>query len=83
MNDVKFGINIPQFHQDESELKHLGDFSARTESLGFNSVWAFDGIFHTIPFLEPLTSLAYVAALTKKVKLGTAILRHRGSGCHD
>ncbi len=74
MKNLKFGINIPQFHPDKTALTDLGRFAARAESLGFDSLWTLDGIFHSIPFLETLSSLAYVAALTKKVKLGTAVL---------
>ncbi len=75
MSDVKFGINIPQFHpNNSSELASLGKFAMRAESLAFDSLWTLDGIFRDAPFLEPLSSLAYLAALTKTVKLGTAVL---------
>ncbi len=74
MKQPKFGINIPQFHPDKTALADLGRFATHVESLGFDSVWTLDGLFHNIPFLEPLSSLAYIAALTKNVKLGTAVL---------
>ena len=74
MRDTKFGINMPQFHPDKTALTDLGRFAAHVESLGFDSVWTLDGIFHNIPFLEPLSSLAYIAAVTKRVRLGTAVL---------
>jgi probable F420-dependent oxidoreductase len=75
MDDVKFGINIPQFHPgDSSQLASLGKFAIEAEALGFDSLWTLDGVFREPPFLEPLSSLAYVAGLTKKVKLGTAVL---------
>ena len=75
MNDVRFGINMPQFHPDNSaELASLGKFASYAESLGFDSLWTLGGIFGDGPFLEPLSSLAYVAAVTKKMMLGTAVL---------
>src|SRR5437870_1673003 len=73
-DSLNFGINIPQFHPDEGGLTDLGRFAVLVESLGFESAWTLDGIFHRIPFLEPLSSLAYIAAITKKIKLGTAVL---------
>lgn len=75
MNDVRFGINLPQFHPDDSAgMASLGKFASYAESLGFDSLWTLDGIFAGGPFLEPLSSLAYVAAVTKKMMLGTAVL---------
>ncbi len=74
MDGVRFGINIPQFQVDSSVLTSLGKFATHTESLGFDSLWTLDGILHDAPFLEPLTSLAYAAALTNVMKLGTAVL---------
>jgi probable F420-dependent oxidoreductase len=75
MDDLRFGINIPQFHPENAEvLLALRDFAAHTESLGFDSLWTLDGIFHKVPFLEPTSSLAYLSAVTKTVKLGTAVL---------
>lgn len=75
MSEPRFGINIPQFHpEDSAELLHLGKFAMRAESLGFDSLWTLDGIFRDAPFLEPLSSLAFLAATTNRVKLGTAVL---------
>ena len=75
MSEPRFGINIPQFHpKNSTELLQLGKFAARAESLGFDSLWTLDGIFRDAPFLEPLSSLAYLAATTKTVKLGTGVL---------
>jgi len=75
MDGAKFGINIPQFHPDNAaELASLGKFAQHAETLGFDSLWTLDGIFRDLPFLEPMGSLAYLAAITRKVKLGTAVL---------
>lgn len=72
---LEFGINLPQFHASDSQkLASLGIFAEKVEKLGFDSVWTLDRVFHENPFLEPLSSLTFVAARTKRVKLGTAIL---------
>ncbi|MFI5280431.1 MAG: LLM class flavin-dependent oxidoreductase [Gemmatimonadales bacterium] len=43
------------------------------DEAGYDAVWVGDSIVAK-PRLEPLTTLAYVAALTTRVRLGTAVL---------
>lgn len=71
---VRFGIEIP--HRPEL----LGPAAVRAEALGFDSVWIGDHVaFHT-PTLDSLAALGYVAALTRRVRLGPCVyllaLRH-------
>jgi probable F420-dependent oxidoreductase len=49
------------------------ELAETAERLGFGSVWAGDSILAR-PRLEALTTLAAIAARTKQVKLGTAVL---------
>ena len=49
------------------------DLAERAEALGFDSVWAGDSLVAK-PRLEPLATLAAVAARTSRVRLGTAVL---------
>jgi alkanesulfonate monooxygenase SsuD/methylene tetrahydromethanopterin reductase-like flavin-dependent oxidoreductase (luciferase family) len=49
------------------------DFGARAEAFGFDSVWAGDSLLAR-PLLDPLTTLAAVAARTSSIRLGTAVL---------
>lgn len=58
----------------------LGELARRAEGLGYESVWVGDHVaFHT-PFLDSVTLLAYLAAHTRRVRIGTAVyllaLRH-------
>jgi len=43
------------------------------DAAGYDAVWVGDSVVAK-PRLEPLTTLAYVAALTTRVRLGTAVL---------
>jgi probable F420-dependent oxidoreductase len=61
----------------------LVDLASRAEALGFDSVWVHDHVFNVAhvlerigdrPYYEPLTLLAYVAARTSRVRLGTSVL---------
>ena len=74
--NLRFGINIPQFvpSSDRSVLTRLSKFAEAAESLGYDCLWTLDGIFHGVLFLEPLTCLGYLSSVTRKIKLGTAVL---------
>ncbi len=52
----------------------------RVEAAGFDAVWVGDHVAFYVPILESLTLLAFVAAATERVRLGTAVyllpLRH-------
>jgi probable F420-dependent oxidoreductase len=63
--------------------KQLARFGALAEELGYASLWTFqrllapanhggDVVYHSV--LDPLLSLAYVAAHTKRVRLGVAVV---------
>jgi alkanesulfonate monooxygenase SsuD/methylene tetrahydromethanopterin reductase-like flavin-dependent oxidoreductase (luciferase family) len=76
MSAVRVGIALPTRETiltgayDSAPLLEL---ALRIEALGFDSVWAGDS-FVARPRLEPLTLLAAVAAVTRRVTIGTAAL---------
>jgi alkanesulfonate monooxygenase SsuD/methylene tetrahydromethanopterin reductase-like flavin-dependent oxidoreductase (luciferase family) len=59
--------------QGDPDLSKIIDLAAQAEALGFDSVWVGDSILAR-PRLEALTTLAAIAARTRRVKLGTAVL---------
>jgi probable F420-dependent oxidoreductase len=71
---VRFGLQLGY----RPEL--LGRLAARAEALGFDSVWSGDHVAFHVPTLDSLTALAYVAAGTRRVRLGPCVyllaLRH-------
>ena len=77
MSDVQLGVTLPQFTDD---AERFVDGARRAERLGLDSVWVFDhlwplsGTKHR-PVLEAWTSLAWIAALTKHVQIGTLVTR--------
>ena len=61
----------------------LVDLACRAEEAGIDSVWVHDHVFNVAhvfdriggkPYYEPLTLLTYVAARTRRVRLGTSVL---------
>jgi probable F420-dependent oxidoreductase len=49
------------------------DLVRRVEALGFDSVWCGDHISFNLPLYESLTLLASYAAITSRLRLGTAV----------
>src|SRR5476649_1353437 len=59
--------------EGKPETASLLALAERVEALGFDSVWVGDSLLAR-PRHDPLTLLAAVAARTKRVELGTAVL---------
>jgi probable F420-dependent oxidoreductase len=65
------------------DAQALVGLAERVEELGFDSVWVHDHVFNVghvfdriggRPYYEPLTLLSFVAARTRRVRLGTSVL---------
>jgi probable F420-dependent oxidoreductase len=65
------------------DAQALVGLASRAEELGFDSVWVHDHVFNVghvfdriggQPYYEPLTLLSFVAARTRRVRLGTSVL---------
>jgi probable F420-dependent oxidoreductase len=65
------------------DAQALVDLACRAEELGVDSVWVHDHVFNVghvfdriggKPYYEPLTLLSFVAARTRRVRLGTSVL---------
>jgi len=65
------------------DAQALVGLATRAEELGFDSVWVHDHVFNVghvfdriggRPYYEPLTLLSFVAARTRRVRLGTSVL---------
>ena len=79
---MKLGTFVPSYLLPGEDSKH-GDqirrFAAKAEELGFDSLFITDHLltakrFYRVSWTEPMITLAHVAAVTSRVKLGTSIL---------
>jgi len=69
------GIEIPQiFIHGTVDMELVRSFSVKAEVLGYDSLWVQERIIGDFSMLEPVSLLNFVAALTSKVRLGTAVL---------
>lgn len=68
---MEFGIAIPQTYPDPVRMQR---FLRRAEELPFSAAWCIEQVIGTAPVLESVTTLAYAAALTRRLRLGIAVL---------
>lgn len=74
-NQVRFAIAIPQiFSQPRVDTANLQSFLAKAEALGYHSAWVMEQILGRAASLEPISLLTYAAALTRTLRLGSAVL---------
>ena len=85
---MRFGLSLPHYGfslpSGETSFTAVAGWAKRAEDLGFDSVWVSDHFFYSfarygadpapIPSLEPLTTLAGIASVTDRVRLGTLVL---------
>jgi probable F420-dependent oxidoreductase len=84
---MRFGLTLPHYGfslpSGEIRVADAVGWAVRAETLGFDSVWISDHFFYSfsrygvdsgpIASLEPLTTLAAVAAATDRVRLGSLV----------
>jgi F420-dependent oxidoreductase-like protein len=77
---VKFGLEINDFNWPggpERMGEHLANVARRAETAGFHSIWVWDHFIQLRrwedPLLEGWMSLAFMAAATETIELGTLV----------
>ncbi len=77
---MHIGICLPNYGRASSP-EAIREVARAAEDLGFDSIWTTDHVLVPEAHLEPYgrifetwTTLAYVAALTQRIRLGTSIL---------
>ena len=72
---VPCGIAIPQvFPHRPVDMGLVRDYVVRAEELGYHSLWVQEQIIGGTSSLEPISLLNYVAAITERIRLGTAVI---------
>jgi probable F420-dependent oxidoreductase len=68
-------VGIPQtWTSGPIDRTRIRRFLERAEALGFESAWVVEQTLGGIPNLDPVELLAWAAALTERIRLGTAVL---------
>jgi probable F420-dependent oxidoreductase len=68
---MEFAIAIPHTFPDPAGVQR---FLRRAEELPFAAAWCIEQVIGTAPVLESVTTLAYAAATTTRLRLGIAVL---------
>lgn len=85
---MRFGLTLPHYGfslpSGDTSFSAVAGWAKRAEDLGYDSVWVSDHFFYSfarygadpapIASLEPLTTLAGIAAVTQRVRLGALVL---------
>jgi probable F420-dependent oxidoreductase len=85
---MRFGLALPHYGfslpDGEVSFEAVAEWARLAESLGFDSVWVSDHLVYSfarygadpapIASLEPMTTVAALAAVTTRVRLGTLVL---------
>jgi alkanesulfonate monooxygenase SsuD/methylene tetrahydromethanopterin reductase-like flavin-dependent oxidoreductase (luciferase family) len=77
VSQLLLGATLPQFTEDPDPFV---EGAQRAEEAGLDSIWVFDHIWPLTggrrrSILEAWTALAYVAAETKRIRIGTLVTR--------
>ena len=75
------GVSLSgSFPQGRPEIADMVENARLVERLGYDSIWSGDHIIMHNPIMDVMTVLATYAAVTNRVKIGTAVylvpLRH-------
>jgi probable F420-dependent oxidoreductase len=74
MGSLSFGLGLPNaFPLGEPNLDLIG-FAERAEALGYDRLWAGDHVVFHVPRYEIFTTLATVAARTRRISIGPGVL---------
>ncbi|HEX5937444.1 MAG TPA: LLM class flavin-dependent oxidoreductase, partial [Actinomycetota bacterium] len=85
---MRFGLSLPHYGfslpSGEIGFADAAAWARRAEDLGFDSVWISDHFFYSfarygedrthLASLEPLTTLAGIAAVTERIRIGSLVL---------
>ncbi|MFN2418023.1 MAG: TIGR03560 family F420-dependent LLM class oxidoreductase [Candidatus Limnocylindria bacterium] len=77
---MKYGLEINEFDWSGGPAamgRHVAEIGRRAEAAGFHSIWVWDHFIQLrrweAPLLEGWLMLAYLAAATERIKLGTLV----------
>ncbi len=72
---LRLGIALPQVFPDgQVDRQLIRDFAIEAEAIGYDDLWLQERIIGPETNVEPLALMAYVAALTQKIRLGVSVM---------
>jgi alkanesulfonate monooxygenase SsuD/methylene tetrahydromethanopterin reductase-like flavin-dependent oxidoreductase (luciferase family) len=79
---MKFGLRLPSYAWPDAtyeQVRRIGAYARQAEAVGFDSLWVIEHLLvspalYAVAWHDPFAILSYVAAVTERARLGTAIL---------
>ena len=72
---LEIGIALPQSVRGGAiDLALVREYAQQAEAAGFDDLWTIEQITGSLPILESLTLISYLAAITQRIRFGTAVL---------
>ena len=72
---LKLGIALPQGARGGTiDTAFIREYTQLAEAAGFDDLWTIEQITGRYAVLEPVALLAYLSAVTQRIRLGTAVL---------
>ena len=72
---VRWAAGIPQaWAAGDLDRSRIRRYLQRAEALGCEGAWVVEQVLGAVPSLEPVELLAWAAAVTERIRLGTAVL---------
>src|ERR1051326_1774059 len=70
-------VNVMRAQQGETgrTLDRFARFARGVEERGFNGLWLTDSFGRGRPTLDPIVLMSVVAAVTRKIEIGTCVLQ--------
>jgi len=70
VSSPRFGVIYSRLH----DIIAPSDFSQKVEQLGFDSVWATEGLVNQLPAIDPIVAMAALAHGCKRITVGSCVI---------
>lgn len=71
---IRVGVGLAGWQFPTEDPDHLFRYAERCETMGVDSLWLTERLAGPAPFLEPNAAIAMLAAATRKLKFGHAVM---------
>ena len=73
MSSARIGLSMPLSHGTGAGRAAIADWLTRADTSGLDSLWVLDQSAGRMPTPNPVAVLGFAAAVTERVRLGTAV----------
>jgi alkanesulfonate monooxygenase SsuD/methylene tetrahydromethanopterin reductase-like flavin-dependent oxidoreductase (luciferase family) len=71
---IPFGISLPHRSPEAIDMSVVRAVAQRADALGFRDLWVTENTLDHVFCFDPIVILTYAAAVTTKIRLGTAVV---------